>query len=388
MAEFEDKVKAAFDAEFERTRPRPGLRGRVIANEVATPRIQRRGIGAWLTPPRLAVAGAAAAVLVVAGVGLRVATQGPPVAVKPTPTASPSVLAFGKLPAPGLHIAQGFGGGGTAPTLAPYFGPATMTWSGQLPKVPSSAPVYRFALPTTADADAFAARLGAKLVSPGSGKEARTYQLPGFRLEVQLDDPVAGEPTYILNTTTALGPNQPTTEDAARQAADAELARRGLAPSWKASVQVTRLQGFPGGPVIFSVQYQRVIPLPGGAEAPEVDGMGDPAGIKVDVDSQGHVVRIAGILRLAEESATYPLQPPAAVANAAVAATPAVSGDPGPPPTVALTKVTLVYTTVSSGGVGYLVPAYLFTGTFESSGYSYEKRVLVPALAPRAIGSS
>jgi len=35
MADFEEKVKAAFDAEFERTRPRPGLRGRVIANAVA-----------------------------------------------------------------------------------------------------------------------------------------------------------------------------------------------------------------------------------------------------------------------------------------------------------------------------------------------------------------
>ena len=54
MADFEEKVKAAFDAEFDRTRPRPGLRGRVIANAVATPRVRRRGFGALLTPPRLA----------------------------------------------------------------------------------------------------------------------------------------------------------------------------------------------------------------------------------------------------------------------------------------------------------------------------------------------
>ena len=43
MADFEEKVKAAFDAEFDRTRPRPGLRGRVIANAVATPRDRRQG---------------------------------------------------------------------------------------------------------------------------------------------------------------------------------------------------------------------------------------------------------------------------------------------------------------------------------------------------------
>ena len=88
MADFEDKVKAAFDEEFERTRPRPGLRGRVIANAVATPRTHRRGVGAWLTPPRLAAVGAAAALLVVAGVGLRIATQGPPPIARTTPTPS------------------------------------------------------------------------------------------------------------------------------------------------------------------------------------------------------------------------------------------------------------------------------------------------------------
>src|SRR5260370_22694662 len=104
MADFEDKVKAAFDAEFERTRPRPGLRGRVIANDVATPRVRQRG---WLTARNLALVGAAAVVLVAAGIGLRNATQGPPVATKPTP----AQLAFGKLPPPALHPFLGKGGG-------------------------------------------------------------------------------------------------------------------------------------------------------------------------------------------------------------------------------------------------------------------------------------
>jgi hypothetical protein len=386
MADYEDKIKAAFDAEFERTRPRPGLRGRVIATAVGTPRTRRRGFGAWLTPPRLALAGAAAAVLVVAGVGFRVATQSPPVATKPT--APPSVLAWGKLPAPQLQAPQGLGGGGGDTAIPPYYGPATMTWSGPLPKVPASAPVYRFKLPTVADADAFAARLGAKLVSAGSPPEARTYRLPGFQLFVALNDAAAGEPTWGMNTTAGSGTNRPYTEDAARQAADAELAKRGLTPTWKASVQVTRFQAFPNQPVYYIVEYQRVIPLPDGNEALEVDSMGDPAGIQVMVDTQGHVVRMAGILRLSEESAAYPLRAPSTAVSAAVSASPATSTgiDSGPPPTVALNKVTLVYTTVSANGVGYMEPAYLFTGIFERGGHKYEKRVLVPALATRAIG--
>ena len=77
-----------------------------------------------------------------------------------------------------------------------------------------------------ADADAFAARLGAKLVSAGSPPEPRTYRLPGFQLFVALNDAAAGEPTWGMNTTAGSGTNRPYTEDAARQAADAELAKR------------------------------------------------------------------------------------------------------------------------------------------------------------------
>jgi hypothetical protein len=391
MPDFEEKVKAAFEAEFERARPRPGLRGRVIANAVATPRTRQRGFGAWLTPPRLALVGAAAAVLVVAGVGLRVATQSaPPTAVKPTPSPS-SLLAFGKLPAPSLHPLRGLGGlGGGNQTITPYFGPATMSWSGQLPKVPSSVPVYRFTLPTAADADAFAARLGAKLVSAGSAGDPRRYtRSDGSQLLVQLADPVAGEATWILNRPIGPNPTRPFTDEAARAAADAELARLGLTPSWQATVQVVRLQTFGGNdPQIVIVQYQRVIPLPDGTSAPEVDGNADPSGIKVIMDTSARIMSVSGILRLAEQPATYPLSLPSTAVNAAVSAAPLITPkDSGPVPTVALTQATLVYTTVASGAVGYLEPAYLFTGTFKRDIYTYEKRVLVPALAPNAIGS-
>jgi hypothetical protein len=386
MADFEDKVKAAFDAEFERTRPRPGLRGRVIANAVATPRVQRRGFGAWLTPPRLAVAGAAAAVLVLAGVGLRVATQGgPPVAVQPTPTPLP--LAFGPVPPASLHPTQGLGaGGGTAPAVQPYFGPATMSWSGQFPKVPASAPVYRFALPTAADADAFAARLGGRLVVAGSGLEPRTYSLPGgYRMDVALEDPVAAEAVFIMNRDTGPNARRPLGEAGARAAADAELARLNLTPSWTYAVSVAPFTQFGDTVPIYDVQYQRMIQVSKTETAGEVDGDGKPSGVLVTVDSNGKVLRVAGIIRLAEESASYPLRAPSTVVDSALKA-PALEKGPPTPPTVALTNVTLVYITVSSKGLGYLEPAYLFTGRYTVEGATLEKRVIVPALAPRAIG--
>jgi hypothetical protein len=387
MADFEDKVKAAFDAEFERTRPRPGLRGRVIANAVGTPRTRQRGFGAWLTPPRLALVGAAAAVLVVAGVGLRVATQGAPPVAKTSPTPSPAVLAFGKLPPPGLHPPIGLGaGGGSTPTILPYFGPATMTWSGQLPQVPSSAAVFRFTLPTTADDDAFAARLGAKLQSPGVPGEPRTYRGPdGYMLSIGAD-PVAQEPTYRLVRQSGPSPNQPFSEAAARAAADVEMARLGLTPTWQAAVQVSRLNQSTDQPLIFVVQYQRLIPLSSASVIGEVDGNGDPSGARAVVDSGGHILEIFGSLRLAEQSASYPLRAPSAVVNAAVSATP-VTNESGPVPAVALTHVALVYTTVESGGIGYLEPAYLFTGTFSRDGQTFEKRVLIPAVVPIALAS-
>ena len=384
MADFEEKVKAAFDAEFDRTRPRPGLRGRVIANAVATPRVRRRGFGALLTPPRLAVAGAAAAVLVVAGVGFRVATQGPPVAIKPTPTAS--VLAFGKLPPASLHPTQGLGaGGGTAPPVQPYFGPATMTWSGQLPNVPASAPVYRFTLPTTADADAFAARLGGRLVVAGTGLEPRTYRLPGYEMNVALEDPVAAEAVFIMNRDTgSTNARQALGEAGARAAADAELARLNLTPSWTFAVSVAPFTPFGETVPIYDVQYQRVIQVSKTDTAGEVDGDGKPSGVLVTVDSNGKVLRVAGLLRLAEQSASYPLRAPSTVVDSALKA-PALEKGPPTPPAVVLTKVTLVYITVSSNGLGYLEPAYLFTGRYTVEGSTFEKRVIVPALAPGAV---
>src|ERR1700693_2967048 len=274
MAEFEDKVKAAFDAEFERTRARPGLRGRVIANAVATPTTSQ-GFGPWLAPRRLATVAAAAALLVVAGVGIRIATQGAPSTARTSPTPAAAQLAFGKLPPPGLRPPSGLGsGGGGTPTTQPYFGPAKLSWSGQLPKMPSSAPVYRFSLPTTADEDAFATRLGAKLRSAGSAIASRSYQGPdGYTMDIS-EDPGAGERGFIMNRDQGPNPRPPLTEDGARPAAGAELTRLTLTPSWKFAVQVSQFTPSGESAPIFVVQYQRLIQVSSTVTAGEVDGNG------------------------------------------------------------------------------------------------------------------
>src|SRR5919108_3401056 len=295
MGEFEEKVRAAFDAELKRTPARPGLRQRVISNAVATPRTRQSWFGAWLTPPRLAMVGAAAAVLVVAGIGIKVATQGAITAQK-SPT--PSVLAFGKLPAPGLHPPQGgVGSGGSTPSVVPYFGPANMTWTGQLPQLPSSAPVYRFKLATVADADAFAARLSATLTSAGSGSEPRLYRLPdGSSLAIRFLGAEGGEPTFNIERNAPPGGTQPLGESAARAAADAELARLGLTPSWKSAVSVSTVPPVIGSGPLYIVQYRRLIDVSAGVSAGEVDTFtGSPAGIQVVVDSSGKANSVSGV---------------------------------------------------------------------------------------------
>lgn len=378
MSEFEERIRDAFDAELNRTPARPGLRQRVIANAVATPRTRPSWFSLWLTPPRLAMVGAAAAVLVIAGIGFRVAMQGTPITAQKSPT--PSVLAFGKLPAPALHpLPGGQGGPATTPTVLPYFGPANMAWAGTVPKAPSSAPVYGFNLPDAADADKFAARFGATLISADAGNGPRQYRLPnGSTLTVRLGDPT-GEPTFDIERNAPPTGTVPLGESAARAAADAELARLRLTPSWKFAVSVTTLPPMVATGPEYVVQYQRLIDVSAGVTAGQVDSQGNPAGIQVVVDSSGAANSVSGVLRLAERSASYPVRSPSSAIHDAITSPPS-EGQTFPTPNVSLTNVTLVYAVVTSGRVGYLEPAYLFTGQFTAAGSEWEKRVLVSAL--------
>lgn len=384
MSEFEDKVRAAFDAELNRAPARPGLRQRVIANAVSTPRTRPSWFSLFLSPPRMALVGAAAAVLILAGIGVRIATFG-------TSNPSSGVLAFGKLPAASLHPEQGLGAGPGATETMPYFGPATLSWSGQLPQAPASAPVYRFALPSTADLDTFASRLGAKPTGTGATPGSRTYSGPdGYQMFIG-PNPLANEPVFILNREPGPGGTQPLGEAKARAAADAELARLGLTPSWKAAVQVHAMPTTSAQPLaMYDVSYQRLVQVSPTVTAGEVDGNGDPSGIRVTVDSSGKVLMVTGVVRLAERGASYPLRAPtsALIDAMKMSATPGASIPPKPfsqIPAVALTRMTLVYTAVRAGANDYLEPAYLFTGDFTVLGAQWQMRLLIPAVAARGL---
>jgi len=136
----------------------------------------------------------------------------------------------------------------------------------------------------------------------------------------------------------------------------------------------------------YAIDYQRLVQVSSNLMAGEVDGNGSPSGIQVTVDSSETVMRVSGVLRLAEQAATYPLRSAAAALDMALKA----SATPNPSaavPAVAITKLTLVYTAVRAGADDYLEPAYLFTGSFTINGYPHEMRLLVPALADSGLRS-
>jgi hypothetical protein len=330
------------------------------------------------------LAGATAAVLLVIGVaGLYIGTH-------PAHPTAPVTTAFGKLLPPMLNPPLGIGGVADSTALGiPYFGPATLSWSGQPSKAIGTAPVERVTLPTPVELDAFASRVGGSISSASA--TARIYQLPGdFNMVINHDNPVGVEPNFVIVRLRAVTPAvTPVSSDVAREAADAFLRTRGLTPTWDNAVTVTRYSSL--SLTVFYVLYQREIRV-GSSRVPEVDRSGSPQGIVVEVGSGGQVVSADGVVRLAAQSATYGLRPPASAVPDALAAPPAMAPDQFPSlspfPAVALTREQLVYIAVAAGGgTTYLEPAYLFTGTFTQGGTDFEKRVLIPALVASAIKS-
>ena len=355
MSDLEDRVRAAVREEAGAVQVPAGLRGRVLARAAQPVPVRRQ----WVT-----AAGLAAIALVVAGsVGLYQATRRP---------AAPA-MAFGRLPPAALHPPQGLGGGPQgAVKLSAYFGPAHLSWAGQLPAVPSTAPVVRYRLPDAAAERAFARRLHATARPDGS------YALPGgYSLYLQ-QSPLLQAPNFlILPNAAAQGFRAPGAATPETQAA-AALARYGLTPTWKYALRLTAPEAPPGEPPTFKVVYQRLFDLGGGRMAGLVDGAGDPSGVSVFLDATGRLVEISGLLPATEMSSAYPLGGGPAVARAALSAPPAIPVGLEPTPTVVLTRALLVYTQALSRDSAYFEPAYLFTGDFSDNG-SFEKRVLVAA---------
>ena len=119
---------------------------------------------------------------------------------------------------------------------------------------------------------------------------------------------------------------------------------------------------------------QGAVPAPQPATLP-VFRYGPPSG-----PADGTILEV-GSLPGGLESAAYPTR---SVSDALAGAS--RSGAVAGHPSAVLTQARLVYVAVVSGGQGFLEPAYLCTGTAPGAGGSVPVQVLVPALAPAALG--
>ena len=279
---------------------------------------------------------------------------------------------FGRLPSPQFASSAGPPAAVANPGAStPYFGPATLTWSGKLTLSTGSAPVYRYREPSSNAADEFASSLGTTLVDRPSGFLG-AYQSSDYTLKVRgsVQTPPQGPAYFILSAPTI----QPisTAGSAPADIAVLFLASHSLVPDWIFTTDVG--QGSGG---LTRVRLLRQFPVPAYGAASLVDVNGDRSGIEIDLDG-GRVALVSGPLPVAMDAASYPIvQPDQAIA-------PLLAGAPAPAgaPTVNLTRAELVYVFVPAGDHSFYEPAYLFSGTFQSGGTTYEKRVLVAAVDP------
>jgi hypothetical protein len=257
--------------------------------------------------------------------------------------------------------------------FAIYSSPVVLTWAGQLSVSASSLPVFRYAEPSTSDANAFAVSIGAAPsahVAPGG---LGMYTGKGFTLVVNgtVAQP-AREPSYELSQLQSL-PGASTGDPVA--VASAYLAAHRLTPTWAYQTDVQRSS------TTMQVRFFRSLDLQGQGQAPLVNSAGDRYGIEVDIPTSSPGAFASGPFPVTLDSVSYPIVSADQAVRAALASS-APSGSGTAYPTVKLTSAELVYTLVWAGDHSFYEPAFLFSGTFTFNGNQYVKRVLVPAVAP------
>lgn len=296
--------------------------------------------------------------------------------------AAPADLAagqFGRLPTPALHptsnapVPSALTAGPEAPASNLFFGPTNLRWTGTLQPVPP-APVYRYSEPGAADADQFAASLGASPTNTKSLGLVGTYSAQDFTLTVGGTEPqLPRAPYYALTPTTPFGGPGRDPETVAIDYLD----RYSLAPTSPSPPEVRQTPN--STRVLFPRSFS--LPTPSGAVFLLVDWNGDHSGIEVDLQN-GQVKTVAGPLPLSLDSASYRLISADQAVQQALTQAQASSQGTQPLPTVDLTHAELVYALAVSRGQGFYEPAYLFSGTFQYNGQTYTKRVLVPLVDP------
>jgi hypothetical protein len=394
MSEEEDlelqALQRQLDDAFETTRPRPAFEDELWLRMQAGRPIWRRfqdGLAGLIESLRDApgVPGAAVAVVLIVLLGVGLVTLkglhlggGGATSSALTDGAgkyAPNASGFGPIQAPALSAPVAPGGVTGIDQAAVYannvyLGPATLSWGGQLNVSASALPVFRYQEPVQADADRFAAGLGASLpgqVSPGG---LGMYSGKSFTLVVV--GTVAQPPHEPAFNISELKPaTSPSGKDPVA-VATAYLGAHGLMPSWPYATEVDT------STTIIRVKFLRSFDVQGQGQAGLVNNVGDHYGIEVDLVADGSGAYETGPLPVNLVSSAYPI----INADQAVRSALATSAPSGTAPVVKLTKAELVYSLVWAGDHSFYEPAFLFSGTFTDHGTTYTKRVLVPAIDP------
>ena len=375
-----EALQRQLDDAFETTRPRSGFEDelwlRIQRRRPFGERIRDIFSGLWVSfreAPAVPLGAVALLVIVVVGVGivgpnlLRPSHNAYSTAQAPQSggAAKGDTYLGGKVPTPVLHPGQ-FDTGVAPPATvqAPeaaatsnlYFGPANLAWAGTFATDSVNAPVLIYAEPT---ADQMHLALASNSSLQGLSEEVRSSvkQLPR-------------EPVFIVSETNkgaALGLDPAV-------AASTFLSAHNLEPSWPYTVDVI------ASGRVARVIFQRQFPLDSGGTAHLVDWNGTRYGTEVDIVNGTRSA--VGPLPLGLQSVSLPLISNADAAQLAVSEPPASPAAITPTPTVKLDKVELVYALAIAGPNGFYEPAYLFSGQFTYNGQTYEKRVLVPLVAP------
>ena len=395
-------LERQLDDAFETTRPRHGFEDelwlRMQSRRPLWTRLQDSVAGllrAIREAPAVPAAAVAAVLVVVIGAGI-VALGGfghggassSSVATRVNPQSGGAFLgeagAFGRVPAPALSPGQPGAAAipvqsgdtsaqpaGQAPANL-YFGPATLTWTGQLNLAITTAPVFRYREPSTAVADQFATSLGASVTSRPAGYIG-SYTSTDFTLRVRGTVQLPPhEPAYLIRPILSAPPaNAGSPTDAAKKF----LVEHSLGAQWPITLDVV-LSGD-----VTAVRWLRQFEVAGSGVAGLVDSNGEPYGLEVDLKG-GQVVLVAGPLPLSFDSSDYRVISADQAVASALASAPSQPKGPNPPPAVQLTRAELVYALVAAGDHSFYEPAVLFSGTFVMNGATYTKRVLVPAVDP------
>ena len=274
--------------------------------------------------------------------------------------------AFGPLPVPGDTKSAVPPPQAVGQPSNEYFGPAQLVWTGQVTLSTSTAPVFRYQEPSTAQADQFAGSLGARLVDRQAGNLGY-YSTSTYKLAVRgtVQTPPTS-PAYFIASVSI--PPVNTAGASMQDIATIFLAEHNLLPQWKYTVSVDTS----GDPV--KVHFERVFTVPGYGDAHLVDTTGARSGLEVDISGQRPVL-VIGPLPVNLATAYYPIVPPAQALNASPGAS--SSG-----PTIQLTTAELVYVLVPAGDHSFYEPAFLLSGSFQLNGQTMVKHVVVPAIDP------